>query len=82
MKVGDPVDVYIDTGEYVGPGKITQIGAPTVRVIVERPRGGPYEFGAPQSDFQQIGPDRWRLNTPSTTRSVFLLEEENGQTGP
>ncbi len=86
MKAGDHVDVGIDTGEKVGPGKITNVSdddpmisvtaVPTVWVTVERPRGGPYTFGASRSLFKQVGPDRWELNMPANTRSDFLLDEE------
>jgi hypothetical protein len=86
-KIGDHVDVYISTGETVGPGKITEIvsgndpmvsvtGVPTVWVIVERPRGGPYEFRSSQSNFRQAGPDTWKIYMPTNTRSHFLLDEE------
>jgi hypothetical protein len=86
MKVGDHVDVHISTGEKVGPGKIVRIitndpmapvaGTTTIKVVVERPRGGPYEFGAPQSKFKQVGPDRWEVYMGSPTRGEFLLDEE------
>jgi hypothetical protein len=87
MKVGDHVDVYISTGEKVGPGKIIRIvsndpmapvaGTTTIKVIVERPRGGPYEFGASQHFFQQVAPDRWEIYMPAPSRGEFLLDEEN-----
>ena len=92
MKVGDHVDVYIDTGEKVGPGKIINphaaspmdsiTGVPTVLVTVERPRRGPYQFGAPQNKFQQVGPDRWEIYMPAPTRGEFLLNEEDGPPEP
>jgi hypothetical protein len=41
MKVGDHVDVVLSNGENLGPGKIVvSDAAATVRVTVERPRGG------------------------------------------
>jgi hypothetical protein len=89
MKVGDHVDVYITTGEKVGPGKMIRIvsndpmapvaGTTTIKVIVERPRGGPFEFGAPPNMFRQVGPDRWEIYMPAPTRGEFLLEEEKDE---
>jgi hypothetical protein len=78
MKVGDRVDVGINTGEQVGPGKITNAcdDVATVLVTVERPRGGPYTFGAPRGWFKQIGPGRWKLDMPENTRGEFILPEE------
>lgn len=87
MKVGDLVTVYIDTGEKVGPGKVINPNAPspmdsitggtTVLVVVERPRGGPYQFGAPRNKFQEVGRDSWALYMPAPPRGEFLLDEED-----
>jgi hypothetical protein len=87
MKVGDHVDVGINTGEKVGPGKIINVSddAPAVMVTVERPRGGPYTFGAPRGWFKAIGPDRWQLDMPENTRErgqFFLPEEEEEEEKP
>jgi hypothetical protein len=73
---GDHVVVTVN-GEEVGPGRIVEAAAGVrVFVVVERPRGGPYRFGAPRTWFEAAGPGQWRLHMPSPTRGEFILPEE------
>jgi hypothetical protein len=75
MQVGDDVDVTVN-GEEVGPGRIVEAGGDPVYVIVERPRGGPYRFGASRTFFKATGPEQWCIDMPSPTRSEFILPVE------
>ncbi len=72
MQVGDHVAVTVN-GEEVGPGKIVEAVGDPVYVIVERPRGGPYRFGASRTFFEAAGPRQWLIDMPSPTRSEFIL---------
>jgi len=75
MQEGDHVAVTVK-GEVVGPGRIVKVGEVTVRVLVERPRGGPHQFGAPRTLYKAAGPKQWRVDMPGPSRSVFILPEE------
>ena len=55
MQEGDHVAVTV-SDEVVGTGRIVKAGDVTVSVLVERPHGGPYPFGAPRAWFQPVGP--------------------------
>lgn len=72
---GDHVVVTVN-GEEVGPGRIVDADGDRVFVVVERPRGGPYRFGATRTWFEAAGPRQWRLDMPSPTRGEFILPEE------
>ena len=75
MKEGDHVAVTV-RGEEVGPGRIVNADGDTVYAVVERPRGGPYRFGASRIFFEDAGPGQWRIDMPSPTRREFILPEE------
>jgi hypothetical protein len=59
-----------------GDPMVSLTGVPEVYVIVEHPRGGHYEFGAPLSWFKDAGLHRWTLNMPD--RGQFSLPDEEG----
>jgi hypothetical protein len=59
----------------LGRGQIVEVSDETVYVVVHRPHGGPYRFGAPPNWFEAAGEKQWRLNMPATTRSEFMRPE-------
>jgi hypothetical protein len=71
MQENDLVAVTV-SGEEAGPGRIKDVAGEQVTVIIERPSGGSYRFGAPVTWFKAVAPGRWHLDMPSLTRSEFL----------
>ena len=74
MRKGDHVDVTV-VGRKVGPGRIVDASVDPVRVIVERPRRGPYQFDASRTFFRAVAPGRWRIDMPSPTMRELLPPE-------
>jgi hypothetical protein len=74
MQNGDQVDVTV-IGRAVGPGRIVDANRDPIIVIVRRPRGDDYQFGASRTFFKAAGPGRWRIDMPSPTLHEFLPEE-------
>ena len=71
MKNGNYVDVSV-IGRQVGPGRIVDATSDPVKVIVRRPIGDDYGFGASRSFFEAAGPGRWRINMPGPTLRCFF----------
>jgi hypothetical protein len=71
MQEGDHVAVTV-SDEVVGTGRIVKAGDVRVSVLVERPHGGPYPFGAPRAWFQPVGPKQWRIDMPATARGELM----------
>lgn len=74
MRNGDLVDVSV-IDRPVGPGRIVDASVDPVLVIVRRPVGDDYGFGASRSFFQTAGPGRWWISMPAPTLREFLPEE-------
>jgi hypothetical protein len=71
MRVGDNVTVTVG-GDEVGPACIVEASDDIVYVVVERPRAGPYRFGASRTFFEFAGQGRWHIDMPSRTRREFI----------
>jgi hypothetical protein len=74
MNNDDHVEVTVN-GREVGVGRIADAARDPVKVIVERPGHGPYEFGASRTFFVSVTPGRWKLDMPSQTLREFLPDE-------
>jgi hypothetical protein len=71
MQNGDHVDVTV-IGRQVGPGRIVDASGDPVKVIVRRPTGDDYAFGASRVYFKAAGSGRWRIDMPGPTLREFL----------